>query len=66
MCCKSAKTVSLVVGGVVVAAVVAAAVWTLFAHRREDENPLDEADRRIRELEHSLHRLRDVITHTTE
>ena len=42
---------------------IAAIGWALVSRmRRENIDPLSEADRRINELEHSLHRLQDTYS----
>jgi hypothetical protein len=65
-CCKGSGQVALVVGGIVLAVGVAATVWTLFAKRGESvDDPFEVADRRIDELEDQLHRLREVIAHSS-
>ncbi|HOF88428.1 MAG TPA: hypothetical protein PLZ36_10040 [Armatimonadota bacterium] len=56
---------ALVLGGIVLAAGVAAAVWTLLAKRDGAGDPFAVADRRIDELEEQLHRLREVIAHSS-
>jgi len=52
--------VTQVLVGTVVAVGVAAAIWTILRRRGNNSiDPLTEADRRINELESSLHRLQD-------
>lgn len=63
--CKGAGQAALVIGGIVLAVGVAAAVWTLLAKRDAIGDPFDVADRRIDELEEQLHRLREVIAHSS-
>lgn len=65
-CCKGTGQVALVIGGIVLAACVAAALWTLLAKQAEpQDDPFAVADRRIDELEDQLHRLKDVIAHVS-
>ncbi len=61
-CCANVS-VSQIVVGALVAVSVAAVVWT-FLRRRDGItiDPLAEADRRINELESSLHRLQDNVS----
>ena len=62
-CCSDrAKQTLLIAGGVLLAVGVAAAAWTLLSRHTATTDPLEETDRRIDELEHALHRLRNVIT----
>lgn len=65
-CCKHTGQLGWIIGGVVIAAGVAAAVYTLLAKRQQAvDDPFEVADRRIDELEDQLHRLKDVIAHAT-
>ena len=63
--CKGAGQAALIIGGVVLAVGVAAAVWTLLAKRDDIHDPFEVADRRIDELEEQLHRLREVIAQSS-
>jgi hypothetical protein len=55
-CCS----VTQIITGVAIAAGVATLVWAVFNRRRREElDPLSEADRRINALESSLRRLED-------
>ncbi len=65
--CKVSGQLAMIIGGVVIAAGVAAAVYTLLAKRAQTvDDPFEVADRRIDELEDQLHRLKDVIAHSTQ
>jgi hypothetical protein len=64
---KSETPVAPIVVGVLAAIGIAALVWAVVAHKiGEATDPLDEADRRIRDLENSLVRLQETIAHTVQ
>ena len=52
----------LLTGGLILL-VVAALAWLAYRHENPSLSPLDEADRRIGELEKSLHRLHTSFSH---
>lgn len=57
------KVAAIVTGIVLLAGVTAACTYAWFTHRKKLAiDPLEEADRRIDELENSLHRLHNTFT----
>jgi hypothetical protein len=62
-CCAHTNPAGWLLGALALVGIAAVAVALLRGHE-EDADPMDEVERRIASVEHSLHRLQDTFHHT--